>query len=112
MPQAIAHAAEFPDRPVEILRLGREHLPVDTRSTVRREHAGDLLEGEPGLAPERDQREPVEHCGTKKAALAAPADRGDQPLLLVKPQRRGRDSRPAHHLRDIEICHPLDLKPT
>ena len=31
VPQAVAHGAQFADRPVEFVRLGREHLPVDAR---------------------------------------------------------------------------------
>lgn len=110
--QAIAHGAELADRPVELRRLGREHRSVDARLAVRREHSGDLIEREAGLAPEHDQREPIEHGGIEEPAQAAPANRGDQALLLIEPQRRGRDTRPAHHLRNIKIGHALDLKPT
>src|SRR5437016_4963369 len=71
--------------PVEILRLGREHLPVDARPPVGREHERDLIERKASGAPERDQRQAFEHAGIKHTTQAPPADRRDQPLFLVEP---------------------------
>src|SRR5947199_220387 len=69
----------------EILRLGREHLPVDARPPVGREHERDLIERKASGAPERDQRQAFEHAGIKHTTQAPPADRRDQPLFLVEP---------------------------
>jgi hypothetical protein len=77
-------AGELADRLVELLRLGREHAPVDARPPVRREHARYLVERKAGGARERDERQPFQHAGVEQAAQAPPADRGDQPLLLVE----------------------------
>src|SRR5260370_12605055 len=43
VPQAVAHGAKFADRPVQLLRLVREHLPVDARPPPRPEHDPNLL---------------------------------------------------------------------
>ena len=94
------------------MRLGREQLPVDARPPVRREHACNLIEREAGGAPEHDQREALQHGGPEYAPQAAPADRGDQALFLVEPQRRGRNAGALRHLGDIQAAHPLDLKLT
>ena len=47
-----------------------------------------------------------------QAAQSAPADRGNQPLFLVEPQRRCRNPGSLRHLRDVQVSHPLDLKST
>ena len=112
MPQAVAHGAELADRPVQLVRLGREHLPVDARPPVRREHERDLVEREAGGAAQRDQRQPLQHAGIEQAAQAAPADRGDQPLLLVEPQRRGGNAGALRDFGDVQVLHALDLKST
>ena len=112
VPQAVAHGAQFADRPVQLVRLGREHLPVDARPPVRREHERDLIERKAGGAPQRDQRQPLQHAGIEQTAQATPADRGDQPLFLIEPQRRGRNAGPLRHLRDVQDLSPLDLKST
>jgi hypothetical protein len=55
VPQAVAHGAQLADRAVELVRLGREHLAVDARLALGREHARDLVEREAGGAPQRDR---------------------------------------------------------
>jgi len=112
VPEAVAQSAKLADRPVQLLRLGREHLPVDAQPPVRREHERDLLEREASGPPQRDQRQPLQHAGLEQTAQPPPADGGDQPLLLIEPQRRGRNAGPLRHLRDVQISHPLDLKST
>ena len=73
------------DDPIEVVRLGCEHLPVDVRLPVRREHERDLLERKAPTAPERDQCQPLEHAGIELTAQSPPSSGGDQPFLLVKP---------------------------
>jgi hypothetical protein len=60
--QPIAHGGQLPDFPVDFLRLGRQQPTVYPRPTVGREHERNLIEGESGAAPKRDQREPLEHA--------------------------------------------------
>jgi hypothetical protein len=73
------------DHPIDVVRFGREHLPIDVRLPVRREHERDLLERKAPTAPERDQRQPLEYAGIELTAQSAPSSGGDQPFLLVKP---------------------------
>ena len=84
MPQTVAHGDEFADSPVQPIRLGHEHLPVDARPTVRREHERDFVEREAGSASQRDQRQPLQHVVIEQPAQAPPADRSDQPAFLVE----------------------------
>jgi len=51
VPQAVAHGAQFADRPVQLLRLGREHLPVDARLPFRREHERISSSEKPAARP-------------------------------------------------------------
>ena len=100
---AIAHGRQLPNFPVGFLGLRRQQPSVYPRPTVRREHECDLVEGEPGAAPKRDQREPLEHAGIEDPAKAAPSDRGYQPLLLVEPQRRSGDPGAPRDLCNIHL---------
>ena len=111
MPQAVAHGAEFADGAIELLRFSGEQLPVDFRVPVGRKHARDLLKREARGAPKRDQRQPLQDARLEDAAQAAPADRGDQPLFFVVPQRGRRHAGRARYLIDV---HPwaLDFKLT
>jgi hypothetical protein len=93
---------------VKLLCLGGEHPSIDARPPIRREHAPDLIQREPTRAPERDQREPLEDSGIEEASQTSPADRGDQALFLVKPQRRSGNARAPRHLGYVH----LDLKST
>jgi hypothetical protein len=61
--QTPAHRAQSADRPVQLLGLVREHLPVDARPSVRPEHASDLVELEAGPTRQRDQSQPLENAG-------------------------------------------------
>jgi hypothetical protein len=63
-------------------------------------------------AGHRDQRQPFHHHGIEQAAQTTPADRDDQPLLLIKSERRGRHAGALRYLADIQISHALDLKLT
>jgi hypothetical protein len=96
----------------ELIRLGREHLAVDARLPLGREHARDLVEREAGGAPQRDQRQPLQHAGIEQAAQPAPAGGGDQPLFVIEAQRRCRNAGLLRHLGDVQMSHPLDLKST
>jgi hypothetical protein len=55
MAEAVAHRGELADRSIELLRLVRQHLPIDARPSVWREHPRDLIEREAGRAAERDE---------------------------------------------------------
>ena len=112
MPQAVAHGAQLADRPVELIRLDREHLAVDARLPLGREHARDLIEREAGGAPQRDQRQPFDHAGIEQAAQPAPAGGGDQPLFVLEPQRRCGNAGLLRHFGNVQVSHPLDLKLT
>jgi hypothetical protein len=88
--KAIAHGAQLADRPVQFLRLSRQHLSVDTWLPVWREHPCDLIKGKPGCAAKRNQHQPFEYTGIEEAAQPSPADRRDQPLFLIEAQCRSR----------------------
>src|SRR4029450_11355169 len=47
---------------------------------------------------------------TELRAQAAPADRGDQPFVLIETQRRDRQARTLRYVSDIQRSHLLDLK--
>lgn len=87
MAQTVAELAQLTNRLVEFLRLGLKHVPVNARPPVGGKHAADLFERKAGGAPQRDQRQLFQYGGVKQTAQAPPADRGDQPLLLIEPQR-------------------------
>ena len=74
MPQAIAHVAQLADCPVQLLRLLREHLPIDADTSVWRERAGDLIQREASRAPDCDQPQPFQHAGIKHTMQAPPAN--------------------------------------
>jgi len=112
VPQTVTHATEFADRLVYFFRLVREHLSIDARPAIGREHERDLVERETGLSPHRDQRQPLQHAGIEQTAQPSPADRCDQALFLIKSQRRGRHAGALRHLGDVQVSHPLDLKLT
>ena len=109
MPQAVAHGAKLADRSVQFFRLGGEYFAVDTWPPARREHTRDLIERKAGGAAQRDQRQLLQNPRTVKAAQAVPADRPDQTLFLVEPQRRGGEPGAACDLGDVQI-DSLDLK--
>jgi len=77
MAEAVAHGAQSADRPVQLVRFGREQLPVNPRIPARSKHERDLVEREAGGAPECDQRHPLQHAGIEQTAEAPPADRRD-----------------------------------
>lgn len=112
MLHAIAHRGELANRSVQFFRLGREHLPVDPGSAIRREHPGDLLEREAGRTTERDQRQSLHHGAIEHATQALPAHGCDQAFLLVEAQRRRRHAGLLCHLGDVHFRHALDLKLT
>ncbi|GKS59684.1 hypothetical protein YTPLAS18_32110 [Nitrospira sp.] len=87
MLQTLAQGGQFADHPVEFLRFGREHLSVDARRSIRREHERDVIEREAGGAPQRDECQPFQHTRGEQTAQAASADCGDQPLFLIESQR-------------------------
>jgi len=76
-------------------------LPVDSELPVWREHERDLIEREAGGASQRDQRQPFENAGIEYTVETPPADRSDQPFLLIEPQRRGREARVPGHFRYV-----------
>src|SRR5690606_41037444 len=75
VPQAVAHRGQLADRSVQLLGLRRELPPIDTGPSVRSEHEPDVLQREAGRAPERNQREPLQHSGIELTAQSPPADR-------------------------------------
>jgi hypothetical protein len=90
VPQAISHGGELENLSVQLVRFGRELLAVDAGMPVRREHQGDFIERETGPAPECNECKSFEYSGIELTAQAAPADRGDQPLLFIEAQCRDR----------------------
>lgn len=74
MSKAIAHGAQLADRPVQFLRLSRQHLSVDTWLPVWREHPCDLIKGKPGCAAKRNQHQPFEYTVNWPERLTALAD--------------------------------------
>ena len=102
-----AHRAQSADRPVELVGLVCEHLPVDARPSARSEQTSDLVEREAGVTSQRDQCQPLQHARIEETAQPAPADRRDQSFLLIEPQRRSRSSRAPRHFGDIHVFHPL-----
>jgi hypothetical protein len=107
VPQTVAQGAEPADRDVEFLRAGRKPCPVDLRPAVGREHASDLIERKAGRAPERDQRQALDHPRIEQPPQSAPAHRRDQSAAFVIAERRGRHARALRHLRDVEVTHGL-----
>jgi hypothetical protein len=87
VPEAVARVGQFADGPVQFLRLGQEHLPVDAGPPVWREHERDLIEREAGGAPHRDQRQPLQHTGIEHTMQTVPASR--QTLLSISDNFRG-----------------------
>ena len=75
VPQTVAQGAEPADGAVEFSGLGREQVPIDRRAAVRCEHARDLVQGEPGGAPQRDERQPLYHARIEPAPQATSSDR-------------------------------------
>jgi len=65
VPQAVSHGSQLANRPVQFFGLCGEHLSVDPRPAIRREHARDLIEAEAGRASERDEREAVQNTGVE-----------------------------------------------
>ena len=51
MPQAIPHGSQSADRPVQFLRLVREHLPLNPRPPVRSEHERISSSEKPAARP-------------------------------------------------------------
>src|SRR6185437_722324 len=43
VPQAVSHGSQLANRPVQFFGLCAEHLSVDPRPAIRREHARDLI---------------------------------------------------------------------
>ncbi len=105
MPKAIAHGARFAARPVQFVRLGREHLPVDTRPPIRREHERNFVKREPGGSPKRDERQLFQHTGIEQTTQTPPADRFDQSLLFIEAQRRGRNAGALCYFRYVKVSH-------
>jgi hypothetical protein len=112
VPQTLAHGAQLADRPVQLIRLRRELPPVDARPPVRREHVRNLIERKAGGAPQGDQRQPFQDAGIEPTTQAPPPGGRDQPLVLVKPQRRDGHAGTLRHLTDVQIARHLDLKST
>jgi hypothetical protein len=107
VPQAIAHGAQLAHLPVELVGLRREHRPVDPQPAVRREHPRDLVEREARGAPERDQRQALQHVRGEEPPQATPARRGHEPFFFVVPERGGRDAGPPRHFTDVQVFHRL-----
>jgi len=110
VPQPVAHRTQLADGGIELVSLGGEHLPVDARIAIRREHVRNLCERKAGGAAERDHRQPLHDARIEQTTKAAPADRADQPLFFVEAQcRRGKAGLP-RHFGNIQVSHPIDLK--
>jgi hypothetical protein len=103
--QAVAHGGEPADGVVQLLRFSDEHLPIDARLAIGRKHAGDLLQREAGGAPEPNQRQALQHDGIEDAAQAPPADRGDEPALLIIPQGRRGEAGAKGYFADVDVFH-------
>lgn len=63
VPQTITHRGQLAEGPIQFLRFGDEHLPVDAQSTIRRKHQRNLIEGESCGAPQCDDREALQNAG-------------------------------------------------
>ena len=112
MAQAVAHRDKLADRSVQLVGLGGKLPPVDTRPSVRREHPGNFIEREARRAPQCDQRQADSSTSEiEQPAQAPPADGGNQPLFLIKLQRRRRNTGALCDFGDIDRHFtPLDLK--
>lgn len=99
--EAVAKGAETPEGLIQFVSLGGELDPVEAGPAIFAEHAADLLERETGGLRQRDQRQPFEHARIEQPFEPVSADRGDQPLLLIKAELRrcaippGPDSSPS-----------------
>lgn len=107
MPQAVAHRPQFPDPAVELVRFGGKRLPIDARPSIGSEHPRDVVQRKAGGAAERDERQPFEHARIEATAQALPANRGNKPLFLIEPQRRGRKAGALCNGGDIHVRDPL-----
>lgn len=110
--EALAQNLQLADPDLQLVRLGRELGAVDPRPSVGREHVRNLVERKAGGATERDQGQPLKDFRIEQAAQASPADRGDQPLLLIIAKRRGGNAGTGRDLGNINVTHPIDLKST
>ncbi len=108
--EPVTERRQLADALVQLVRLRRELATVDPRLAVRPEHAGDLVEREAGVAPQRDQAEALEHRAIELAAQAVAAGRLDQAARFVVAQGRRRDARVLCHFADVHRA--LDLKST
>lgn len=90
MAQTIPQRAQSPDRAIKLFRLGGQSSAVDGRAAVGNDHLGNLLEREARGSPKRDERQRFEHARIEKAPQPGPADRADEPFLLILADRRGR----------------------
>lgn len=100
------------DGAVELIGLGGEHAAIDACMALRREHRRDLVQAETGRASHRDEREALEHAGVEYAPQPVTADGGNQPLLLVEAQGRGRQAGASGDFSDVDFGHGLDFKST
>ncbi len=103
VPQAVAHGSKPTDSFVQFIGLGCKHLPVNAEPPVRRKHERNLIQRESGGAPHGNQGKPLHHTGMKHTAQTPPADGGDQPLVFVKSQCRGRQAGALGHFVNVQI---------
>ncbi len=89
----------------DLIGLVLQHLALDVGPLVGREHLRDLVQRKTGRLAQRDQRQQLQHARVEGAAQALTADRGDQPLLFVIAQRRGRQARASG-----DFCNVHDSK--
>lgn len=103
MAEPVAERSELADALVQLVGLRGELVAVDARLAVRVEHASDLVEGEAGVAPERDQGEALDHARIELAAQTDPADRLDQAAFFVITDRGRRDAHGPAHFADVHL---------
>ena len=105
MQQSVAHRGELADGTVQFAGPVDQLAAVDAYLAIGCEHPCDLVQREARRAPQRDERQPLQHGLVEHASLATPADGGDQPLVLVEAQRGGRHAGALRHFADVELPH-------
>ncbi len=91
---------------IKLIRPRRQQPAIDRDLAPFVKQGTHLIQRKAGQARERNQPQLIEHPGGVLTAQTVAAYRRNQPLFLVMPQRRRRDSAQARHRADIQFfCH-------
>jgi len=80
-------------------------LPLNAGLTILSKHLANLFEGKAGGTPQRDKCQLIQNDRIKKAPKPAPANRPDQPLILIKAQCGCGNARTFRDLGYVQIFH-------